>query len=291
MELIYGPSSVDVSEWHQARRECVTATDVAKLIGGGAQAFAQLRSEKLHGSTFTGNKWTRHGLDREPVIADRVKGDGWEHNQNLMLCAEDQRFAATPDLIHDAWEMVGDIKTVKREAKFPPEEYTPPRAHVDQVLWQMLVTGAQAGMIITECYTEIDGVIWPEPDLYAYKVERDEERIEALKDTAIRFLEKADSYLDLLLADYATESANYQVAKDQKDEVLGRIKKQAETQGAPFKYVSEVGSVSYTKSKPMERFDWKKMWAEHPELHELMDTYKSTVDKAPTLRVTPAKGD
>lgn len=291
MELIYGPSSVDVSEWQQARRECVTATDVAKLIGGGAQTFAQLRSEKLHGSTFTGNKWTRHGQAREPVIAERLKSDGWEHNKNLMLWEGDQRFSATPDLIHDAWDMVGDIKTAKREAIYPPVEYTPPQKHVDQVLWQILVTDAEAGVIITECYTEVDGVIWPEPDLYAYKVERDEKRIEELKRTAIRFLEKKESYLDLLLADYATELANYQVAKDQKDEVLGRIKKQAETQGEPFKYVSEVGSVSYTKSKPMERFDWKRMWAEHPELHELMDGYKSTVDKAPTLRVTPAKED
>ena len=291
MELIYGPSSVDVSEWQQARRECVTATDVAKLANGGASVWAQLRNEKLHGSKFTGNKYTAHGTAREPVIADRVKDHGWEHNQHLMLWEQDRRFAATPDLIHDAWDMVGDIKTRKREPKFPPEEYTPPQEHVDQVLWQMLVTGARAGLIITECYGEVDGVMWPEPDLYEFKVEWDDDRIGYLKDTATKFLKKSDSYLDLLLADYATELANYQVAKDQKDEVLGRIKKQADAQGAPFKYVSEVGSVSYVKSKPAERFDWKKMWAEHPELHELMDSYKSTVDKAPTLRVTPVKED
>ena len=291
MELIYGPSSVDVSEWQQARRECVTATDVAKLANGGASVWAQLRSEKLRGSKFTGNKYTLHGQAREPVIADRVKGDGWEHNQHLMLWEHDQRFAATPDLIHDAWEMVGDIKTAKRDAKFPPEEYTPPQKYIDQVLWQMLVTDAQAGLIITECYAEIDGVMWPEPDLRKFKVEWDNDRIRYLKETATKFLEKTDSYLDLLLADYATELANYQAVKEQKDEVYDRIKKHAKTQGAPFKYVSEVGSVSYVKSKPMEKFDWKKMWAEHPELHDLMDSYKSTVEKLPTLRVTPAKED
>lgn len=284
MKLIYGPSSVDAEQWHQARRECVTATDVARLAGGGAVVWAQLRQEKQQGPKFRGNRYTQHGQEREPVIAERYTGDGWVHNTHLFHSPAGDVYAATPDLINEAGEAVADIKTAKRK-----DDWEQPQRYIDQVLWQMFVTGAEVGYIFTEFYTEENGIMWPEPDIHEHRVERDDDRIEFLKNLADKFWEQTQSHLDLLIADYVTESANYRVAKKQKDKVYDRIKKEAKAQGAPFKYVSEVGSVSYVKAKPTEEFDWKKMWAEHPELHDLMDGYKSTVEKEPTLRVTPAK--
>ena len=57
----------DKGEWMRVRATGITATDVARL--SSPSAIPQAALEKLHGSSFTGNAYTRHGQDREPVIA------------------------------------------------------------------------------------------------------------------------------------------------------------------------------------------------------------------------------
>ncbi|WP_369803625.1 hypothetical protein [Corynebacterium sp. CNJ-954] len=42
---------------------------MAKIKAGSDRAFASLWREKRSPSTFRGNRFTKHGKDREPVIA------------------------------------------------------------------------------------------------------------------------------------------------------------------------------------------------------------------------------
>lgn len=184
-------------EWLRQRRSVVTATDVAKIKAGSDRAFASLWREKRGPSTFRGNRFTQHGKDREPVIADMLTEDRpWLHpNRSLLVSEDDARFGATPDMVSDDGLVLGEIKT--RKVSDGKDEWLSwadvcadqtGKKYACQVAFQLFVTGAERCVFAVEHWSDEDGWADLHP-LRVFDVERDEALIAELRDVAERFLE------------------------------------------------------------------------------------------------------
>lgn len=184
-------------EWLRQRRSVVTATDVAKIKTGSDKAFASLWKEKRTPSTFRGNRFTKHGQYREPVIAAWLSEDyPWlRPNKALLISEDDARFGATPDMVSDDGLVLGEIKT--RKVSDDKVEWLSwvdvcadqtGKKYACQVAWQLFVTGAERCVFAVEHWSDEDGWADLRP-LRVFDVERDEELIAELRDVAERFLE------------------------------------------------------------------------------------------------------
>lgn len=143
--------------WLESRRSGVSATDAARIMTGGGRV---VRREKLDGvESFHGNAATRHGKDREPVIAAFAEREfGLRSSTALLERADAPGDLATPDalgdLVVDGLNVIdpepllgvryrtsafGEFKTTVHD--WPSWSAVPKRYHW-QVAWQFLVTGA-----------------------------------------------------------------------------------------------------------------------------------------------------
>ena len=135
----------DKGEWMRVRATGITATDVARL--SSPSAIPQAAREKLFGSSFTGNAFTRHGQEREPVIAAWVRENfGITSNQGLFHAADDRRHLATPDGIGELPEglVLAEIKTSGKPLDEIPANY------MRQIYWQQYVLGAERTLFVWE---------------------------------------------------------------------------------------------------------------------------------------------
>lgn len=184
-------------EWLRQRRSVVTATDVASIRSGSDKVFRTLWRKKREGDKFRGNASTRHGNDREPVIASMLSEERpWlRPNKALLISEDDARFGATPDMVSDDGLVLGEIKT--RKVSDDNDEWlswadvcadkNTGRKYQAQVGWQLFVTGAERCVFAVEHWSDEDGWADLHP-LRVFDVERDESLIAELRDVAERFL-------------------------------------------------------------------------------------------------------
>lgn len=109
--------SFDTEEWLEQRREVITATEIARAIRSPKYA-RELREEKRTGvQSFTGNRYTEWGKEREPVIAKHVRleiDSSLEANDDLWV-DDAGLIGATPDMVDRDWregqpmELIGEI--------------------------------------------------------------------------------------------------------------------------------------------------------------------------------------
>lgn len=271
-------SSDHPHQWHDARSKVVTATDLSRLAHGGPAVWNTIKAEKAGHRRNISNAYIAHGVEREPVIARWAADElGLEHNTSLLVHADDERFGATPDLLSPDNSVVADIKTAKA-----PEWVEPPAHYVDQVLAQMLVTGAQSGYIIAEFHQDFIPTAM-EPTVYV--IERDDDRIDYLMRLAEQFLSMgAPSPMDALIADWSDAKIAADVAKDRLAEVEAKIRHEIGDQDT-FKHVSEVGSVTLSTPKPAERIDAKRLKEEDEDTYR---EYVTTTQGKPRLTVRAA---
>lgn len=134
--------------WLRARSQGVTATDAAKLSSRAAVRSAAW--EKLHGSRgrFGGSRFTDHGREREPVIAEWVRRTHEIEPSSLLFhAASDRRHLATPDGLRvtaDGTPELCEIKTTSRPWRGVP------RGYLRQVWWQQYVLGAERTLVVWE---------------------------------------------------------------------------------------------------------------------------------------------
>ena len=271
-------SSDHPHQWHDARSKVVTATDLSRLAHGGPAVWNTIKAEKAGHRQNISNAYIAHGVEREPVIARWAADElGLEHNTSLLVHADDERFGATPDLLSPDNSVVADIKTAKA-----PEWVEPPAHYVDQVLAQMLVTGAQSGYIIAEFHQDFIPTAM-EPTVYV--VERDDDRIDFLMRLAEQFLAMgAPSPMDALIADYADAKAREAAAAADADAVMEKVIHEIGDRDT-FKHVSEVGSVTLSPPTPRKSLDKAAIERDF----ELADQHYKTVTPKSRPRVTPAK--
>lgn len=184
-------SNLSEEQWLEQRRGVLTATDIARIAGSAAEA-ARVREEKRTGRTgFHGNRYTEWGKLNEPLIYQRLC-EAWdsdfEHNHDLWVSDQDPRFGATPDMVlttpHGV-KYVGEIKTVLAHNDWGGGAI--PRRYMDQVQWQMLVTGAEKCLFGWEPYEDRDGEFVAAGAMQSRWIARDEARIEQLVEITERW--------------------------------------------------------------------------------------------------------
>ncbi len=145
-------------EWLEARREVLTATDIAALYTGGAATWRRIRESKQNPPPDFTNDVFEWGHKREKEM------EKWCHafvdsslhlNEKLIVSTEFPKIGATPDMVDDLEEItvIGECKTSKD---------TPPKLsrglelsglalrYYMQVQVQLLVTGADACVFVWE---------------------------------------------------------------------------------------------------------------------------------------------
>lgn len=162
----------DRAAWMRARARGITATDVAKL--STPRSIETAAYAKLHGSSFTGNAFTRHGTAREPEIAAWVLAEhGIAPSQALFHAEFDVRHLATPDGLVEregGHIELAEIKTTNKEWR------TIPRNYLRQIWWQQYVLGAERTLMVWEQHDDFV----PVGDPQCRWVDRDDSEIEKL---------------------------------------------------------------------------------------------------------------
>jgi putative phage-type endonuclease len=166
--------------WLRARRDGVTATQVAKAAtpAGLEQAVIDYRQDFVEFE----NPYMTFGKEMEPVISRTVHTKyGILPNEWLIRHANHPHHLATPDGLSLDHELISEVKTTGQDW----EDKSIPIQYRRQVQWQLHVTGAKRCLFAYMKRLEVDGVFapaWFEPK--CLWIERDEDMISALIITA-----------------------------------------------------------------------------------------------------------
>nr|WP_307120472.1 YqaJ viral recombinase family protein [Curtobacterium sp. B8] len=174
--------SSDRVAWLRARAMGITATDVARLAS--LRAVHAVVADKRYGSRFSGNVYTEHGKEREPVIAAWVAAThGIEPSAHLFHAAANRAHLATPDGVgHD-----GDGRLVLAEIKTTAKAWRSiPRHYLRQIWWQQYVLGADRTLFVWERH---DDFVPAHDEPECRWVDRDDDQIRVLIDLADRVLD------------------------------------------------------------------------------------------------------
>lgn len=281
-----GASDKDREAWLAARREGITATEIAKLAQ--SRAFeTELRRIKAGEETFSGNRYTAWGKLREPVIAEHARGFGLEPEHRVFHAAENSRHLASPDALGEDFDgklFIGEFKTSLHDLD-PSGDYYWSTTYADQMQWQMYVTGAERCLFVWEQH---DGH-WPEPYAFPVRsswVERDDARIAELRVIADRFLEGpvAVTGVEAWQAEYLDAKADREAAQQRMDAASEALAGLFPDGGS---VESPLGKVTVSLPKPGVRFDASAFKAAHPDLHK--EFQKETKPGGPRVTVTPVK--
>jgi len=168
---------VSAERWLSARREGVTATQVARAAsgpGGFEQAVQDYRADFVEQD----NPYMAFGRAWEGPIAMHLK-DRFEIMPNDWLIRNDKNrhHLATPDGLNFNHDVISEIKTTGKD--WNPERI--PVQYRRQVQWQLHVTGAVVCFFAWMLREERDGAFlpgWFEPKVI--QIEPDEEMIASL---------------------------------------------------------------------------------------------------------------
>lgn len=251
MNYVTGPSSENRDEWLLFRRGKISATDVAKLAGSNVKGWETLRAEKLSGDQkFRGNKYTKHGTERESTISDHLDVMlGMKHNTHVLVSADNELFVATPDLIDVERNRVGDIKT----SKWDGEKWSKvPQDYSDQLQWQMFVTGADSAVLAVEYHDDFVPVFM---DPHLFYEDRNPDRIEFLKYLAERFSNfETLTPLDELMIEREQRLQEIKPLQESVADIEQKIKDHIGARPY-FKHVSPVGGIVWSRGEAKRTFD------------------------------------
>jgi len=177
----------DRAGWLRARAAGITATDAARLAS--LRAVEAVVMEKRYGSRFSGNAYTEHGKEREPVIAAWVAAThGIQPSSALFHARTNRAHLATPDGVGHDQEgrlLLAEIKTTGSSWGRVPRHY------LRQIWWQQYVLGADRTLFVWERHDAFVPVA-DEPE--CRWIDRDDDAIRGL-------IVLADAVLDRLRQD------------------------------------------------------------------------------------------
>lgn len=180
-------TSGERTAWLDARSQGVTATEVA--YAATPYGFTKAIEKRLLRPAFHASSAMEWGTAREADIARSVKELHGIWPNDWLICHEtDPRWLATPDGLSWDHTRVGEYKTTGSARR------SAPRDHVDQVLWQIFVTGADEGVYawVTRADTPY-GSVPRELTPHIQIIPRNEERITFLRGVAERLLAETET--------------------------------------------------------------------------------------------------
>ena len=277
LEERFGPSDADREEWLAARRQGITATEVRDLWllapGRRALAMAELAEKKLGRKTdsFSGNKYTAWGKDREPVIAELVRERFGIEPESRLVRGENPRHLASPDGIGSG--MVADL--VIAEIKTSSKDITPGTPEFDatgylaQMVWQMHVIGATSCLFVfeprlgagtdddpfTPGLTTFSWVAMDEHDSMLGELLAIADEFLALLDAAADepFVEPdIDEHLDTLAVNVLRGRELEAEAKALKEPAWKELQEKLTERGVPFQQESPLARITFTPGEPSE---------------------------------------
>ena len=172
--------------WLAARDRGVTATQVAKAStpAGMKEVLAQIENP----TQVEPNAYMDWGNEREAHIAHVVKERYGILSNDYLLCAEgasNEWQMATPDGLSIDHRFIGEYKTSGKSLDKVPANY------MRQVQWQLYVTGAEKCLFAYELRLEGPEGFVPGFDVECQWIERNEEMITELIETAQKVQEHA----------------------------------------------------------------------------------------------------
>lgn len=190
IESFLASKAISAEAWLDARRGGVTATQVAKA-GSGPGGFEQAVADYSADFVEQDNPLMQFGRIWEGPIAMILKDEhGIMPNDWLIGHPEQPHHRATPDGLSLDHDRISEIKTTGKDwnpAKLPIQ-------YRRQVQWQLHVTGAVSCVFAWMLREERDGLLlpgWFEPKVVV--IERDEEMIASLIDTADRLWQRVNN--------------------------------------------------------------------------------------------------
>lgn len=172
--------------WLAARDRGVTATQVAKAStpAGMKEVLAQIENP----TQVEPNAYMDWGNEREAHIAHVVKERYGILSNDYLLCAEgagNEWMLATPDGLSIDHRFIGEYKTSGKPLDKVPANY------MRQVQWQLHVSGAEKALFAYELRLEGPEGFVPGFDVECQWIERNEEMITELIETAQKVQEHA----------------------------------------------------------------------------------------------------
>ena len=281
-------------EWFEQRRNLVTASEIGKIIKSPAAA-RRLREEKQTGvKNFHGNKYTQFGQDAEPFLALMVKqqiDSTLIPNDDVWVSKEYPQFGATPDMVSDDGETVGEIKTVKANLDWGEGDI--PQRYYDQVQWQIMVMGAEDCVFAWRSYREVASGAFEWVSALQHRViPYDRKRIAELKRAAERFLAGDDGEnirpdVSPLVRRYLEAKNEISGLRDECDEISAQIRDALGEKPDTYDFPG-LGSVTMTKPSKRTTFTSAAFKRDHPEMYS---EYTTTKDMPGVIRISAEKKD
>jgi putative phage-type endonuclease len=189
LDQFVASKSVSEQQWLAARREGVTATQVAKAAsgpGGFEQAVADYRADFVEQD----NPYMAFGRAWEGPISMHLKLHwGVMPNDWLIRHVDVPHYRASPDGLSLGHDAIAEIKTTGKD--WNPEKI--PVQYRRQVQWQLFVTGAELCVFAWMLREERNGAMvpgWFDPKVTV--LERDEDMISELVKVADRLWERVN---------------------------------------------------------------------------------------------------
>lgn len=261
----------DEQEWLEARKQYFTATMMADLATGSSAACEKVYRDR-HGLSkpFAGNSYTQWGHEREPMLVNYARehvDSRLEHNTGLYVSTVIEGAACTPDAVgcreDGTVAVLAEAKTTKNmwwKLEDVPERY------LWQVQWQLLVTGAEACVLVFEYHEDFDpqGI-----DYFLIRPDKDmQDRLLALLAQQREFeATHVEATLPDFFADRVRELSKLKAqARELEDQLKAEIREF--TGGKDFSYSDDRVQVTLSTPKPSARFQTAEFKKAEPELYE-----------------------
>jgi hypothetical protein len=176
--------SQDEAAWLEARKQGVTATEVA--TAATPAGFRDALEQRRNPQPVEVNGYMAFGLLWEDWVLDKLARDFPIRPNDFLIAGEDRRHLATPDGLSDDHMLIAEVKTTGKD--WGTVERLPVK-YRRQVQWQLHVTGAESCVVAWLLRVEEDGEFvpgWWKPKFGI--VERDEKMIGDLVEVAERLL-------------------------------------------------------------------------------------------------------
>lgn len=150
----------DEESWLKARKEIITATGMASVLGLDPwNSAAKMYKDKLN-PTFKSNAFTTIGQWMEPIVVkaanvllDRDFKLFTENEDKIIFINSKLKLGATPDAISADGKVLLECKTVNSESKLLLWTEHPPINYIAQVYLQLIATDKQDAVL---------GILYPD---------------------------------------------------------------------------------------------------------------------------------